>query len=153
MERNQGNYGSIFGGECKLRRIYEFVDKIFDDVPNSDRALQVKEEILLDMEEKVYDLMEQGKSQEDAINKVLVDFGDIDEIKAELKIGGSKKLAYARLNLDFAIWGSILFIALFIFINVYYTPNTIWFVYPTFGILWWPLSMFYYWHRKKEELK
>ncbi|EIA19002.1 permease prefix domain 1-containing protein [Listeria fleischmannii] len=58
-----------------MRRIYEFVDKIFEDVPNSDRALQVKEEILLDMEEKVYDLMEEGKSQEDAINKVLVDFG------------------------------------------------------------------------------
>ncbi|EUJ53479.1 permease prefix domain 1-containing protein [Listeria fleischmannii] len=102
-----------------MRRIYEFVDKIFEDVPNSDRALQVKEEILLDMEEKVYDLMEEGKSQEDAINKVLVDFGDIDEIKAELKIGGSKKLAYAKLNLGFAIWGSILFIILFIFINFY----------------------------------
>lgn len=88
-----------------MRRIYEFVDKIFEDVPNSDRALQVKEEILLDMEEKVYDLMEEGKSQEDAINKVLVDFGDIDEIKAELKIGGSKKISLCEIKSGFCDLG------------------------------------------------
>ncbi|EUJ33194.1 hypothetical protein MFLO_04645 [Listeria floridensis FSL S10-1187] len=136
-----------------MRRIYEFVEKLFDDVPNTERASQVKEEILQDMEEKVYDLMHEGKTQEDAINKVIIEFGDFDEIKEELKIGGSKKLAYAKLNLGFSLWGSALFIALIVFINFYYTPSVIWFVYPTFAILWWPLSMFYYWYRKKEEVK
>ncbi|WP_163653206.1 permease prefix domain 1-containing protein [Listeria sp. PSOL-1] len=133
--------------------IYEFVDKLFKDVPDSHHAKQMKEEILLDMEEKAHDLMNEGKSKEDAINKVLVDFGDFDEVKEALKIGDSKKLAFAKLNLDFSIWGSGLFILLFVFINFYYTPKTIWFIYPTFTILWWPLAMFYYWHRKKEEVK
>ncbi len=136
-----------------LRRIYDFVDKLFEDVPNSERAQLVREEIILDMEEKVYDLMDQGKSEEDAINKVMIEFGDFDEIREELQIGGSKKLAFAKLNMGFAICGSILLIALFIFINFYYTPETIWFVYPAFGVIWWPLSMIYYYFRKKEELK
>ncbi|WP_099224640.1 permease prefix domain 1-containing protein [Listeria costaricensis] len=136
-----------------MRRIYDFVDKLFEDVPNSERAQLVREEIILDMEEKVYDLMDQGKSEEDAINKVMIEFGDFDEIREELQIGGSKKLAFAKLNMGFAICGSLLLIALFIFINMYYTPNTIWFVYPAFGVIWWPLSMIYYYFRKKEELK
>ncbi|WP_239257150.1 permease prefix domain 1-containing protein [Listeria ilorinensis] len=136
-----------------MRRIYDFVDKLFEDVPNSERAQLVREEIILDMEEKVYDLMDQGKSEEDAINKVMIEFGDFDEIREELQIGGSKKLAFAKLNMGFAICGSILLIALFIFINFYYTPETIWFVYPAFGVIWWPLSMIYYYFRKKEELK
>lgn len=136
-----------------MRRIYEFVEKLFDDVPETERSEQVKEEIMQDMEEKVYDLMHDGKSQEDAINKVIIEFGDFDEIKEELKIGGSKKLGFAKLNLGFSIWGSILIIALMVFINFYYTPKVIWFIYPTFAVLWWPLAMFYYLNRKKEELK
>jgi hypothetical protein len=55
----------------------------------------------------------------------------------------------AKLNLGFSIFGSVLIIALFVFMNFYYSPEIIWFVYPTFVVLWWPLSMFFYWLRKK----
>jgi len=89
--------------------------------------------------------MEQGKEEEDAINKALIEFGDIKDIKEELGNRQPKNSNKAKLGLEFSICGSLLIIALFVFINYYYTPNAIWFVYPTFAILWWPLSMLYRW--------
>jgi hypothetical protein len=136
-----------------LKKINEFVEKILEDVPHTENIEQIREEIRLDMEEKVQDLTAKGRSQEDAINKVIVDFGDIDEIKKELDLGGSKKVAVARLNFNFSLWGSALLITLFVFTNLYYTPESNWWVYPTFAILWWPLAMLYNWNRKNEEAK
>ena len=86
-------------------------------------------------------------------------FGDIDELKSDLiKASGAKGLLtrekkkrnYVN-NLMFSIIGSAMIIGLFIFINYYYSPNAIWFVYPTFLVLWWPLSLVFAWlnNRKK----
>ncbi|WP_100488078.1 permease prefix domain 1-containing protein [Sporolactobacillus pectinivorans] len=137
-----------------MKRLNAYIDKAFENIPKSEQADQAKEEIIRDLEEKVADLMEEGKSQEDAINKAIVEFGDIDEIKQELDLPdhpSRRKQELARLNLGFSIWGSILVITLSVFINFYYSPHIIWFIYPTFGIAWWPLSMFYNWYRKKVE--
>lgn len=41
----------------------------------------VKQEIIENLEEKVFYLMDQGKEQEDAINKAIVEFGDIEDLK------------------------------------------------------------------------
>ncbi len=62
-----------------------------------------------------------------------------------------KKSSSAALNLGFSLWGSGLIIALCIFINFYYSPGVIWFIYPTFGVLWWPLALFFHWLRKRRE--
>ncbi|MDQ0207263.1 permease prefix domain 1-containing protein [Alkalicoccobacillus murimartini] len=135
-----------------MKKIRNHVERLFYDLPETDEVIQVKEEITLDLQEKAQDLMVQGKSEEDAINKTIVDFGDIDEIKAELQLSSEPsnpiKKKHTRLNMWFSVWGSVLFIALMWFMNVEYTPNNIWFVYPTFVILWWPLSMYYYWRRQ-----
>lgn len=131
-----------------MKKINEHVEELFKDVPYSDEAEAIKQEIIQNLEEKVWDLMEQGKSEEDAINKAIVDFGDIGDIKQELGNKNTNKKDLTKLNLGFSIWGSVLIICFFIFINFYYTPHTIWFVYPTFAVLWWPLSMYFYWLRK-----
>ena len=131
-----------------MKKINEHVEDLFKDVPFSEEAEAIKQEIIQNLEEKVWDLMEQGKSEEDAINKAIVDFGDIGDIKKELGNKNTNKKDLTKLNLGFSIWGSLLIICFFIFINFYYTPHTIWFVYPTFAVLWWPLSMYFYWLRK-----
>ncbi|WP_042150133.1 hypothetical protein [Paucisalibacillus sp. EB02] len=42
-----------------------------------------------------------------------------------------------------------LFISLFfISVNIFYSPNAIWAIYPIFAVLWWPLSMYYFYYRK-----
>lgn len=132
-----------------MKRLTQHVHDLFKDVPESEKKRIVMQEVLQNLEEKVWDLMEQGKEEEDAINKAIVDFGDIEELKKELGVtveitdDHSKKLKSSKLNLEYSIWGSLLLIGLFVFINFYYSPQVIWFVYPTFGVLWWPLSMYY----------
>ncbi len=137
--------------------IKDYVEDLFKDIPESEDKENIKQEIILNLEEKVQDLVDSGKEQEDAVNKTVVEFGDIEEIKKDLmQVPGSifikpkRKPHYAN-NMWFSIWASILIIGLFLFINYYYTPQTIWFVYPTFAVLWWPLVMFFTWlnHRKK----
>ncbi|WP_096186370.1 permease prefix domain 1-containing protein [Evansella halocellulosilytica] len=132
-----------------MKNIKHHVDELFKDVPKSERREIIKEEIKGNLEEKITDLMEQGKEEEDAINKAIIEFGDIEDIKSELGVNNPQKKNQSKLNLGFSIWGSFLFIALVVFMNFYYTPDVIWFVYPTFVVLWWPLSMLYYWLRTK----
>nr|WP_238482781.1 permease prefix domain 1-containing protein [Lederbergia galactosidilytica] len=127
------------------------VQSLFRDIPNSEQKEALMDEVLQNLEEKVWDLMEQGKAEEDAVNKAIVDFGDIEDLKQELGVVETKprKNKMRRLNLGYSLWGSSLIIALVLFINLYYTPHTIWFVYPTFVILWWPLTMYFSWLRNK----
>ncbi|WHY77950.1 permease prefix domain 1-containing protein [Neobacillus sp. WH10] len=132
-----------------MKKLKNHVDDLFKDVPESEQKKAVKQEVLENLEEKVWDLMEQGKEEEDAINKAIVDFGDIEDLKKELGVKKPAKKNMKKLNLGFSIWGSLLIIALFIFINFSYSPKTIWFVYPTFAVLWWPLTMYFTWLRSK----
>lgn len=132
-----------------MKKIKDHIDDLFRKIPDSEEKELIKQEISENLSEKVYDLMAQGKGEEDAINKAIVDFGDIEEIERELCSKLPEKKNMRKLDLGFSIWGSALIIALCIFINFYYTPGTIWFVYPTFAVLWWPLSMLYRWLRKR----
>ncbi len=135
-----------------MRKIRSHVEEWFKDIPDSEAKEAMKEEIVQNLEEKVQDLIRKGKAEEDAINKAIVDFGDIADIKEELGGGQAARNARNRygIHLGFSIWGSVLIIGLMIFINFYTSPDTIWFVYPTFGVLWWPLTMFYRWLANKQ---
>ncbi|MFB6467452.1 permease prefix domain 1-containing protein [Cytobacillus sp. Hz8] len=128
-----------------MKKLMNHVDELFKDVPESAEKQAIMQEVLQNLEEKVWDLMEQGKEEEDAINKAIVDFGDIEDIKKELGFKQPMKNHSAKLNLGYSIWGSLLIIALMMFINFYYSPHIIWFVYPTFAVLWWPLTMYFRW--------
>ena len=135
-----------------MKQLKEHVEELFNDVPESEQKNAIMQEVLQNLEEKVWDLMEQGKAEEDAINKAIVEFGDIEDLKKELGVTQSvkpDKRKITKLNLGYSIWGSLLIISLFIFINFYYSPSVIWFVYPTFAVLWWPLTMYFNWKRIK----
>ncbi|SDZ25639.1 hypothetical protein SAMN05421736_108126 [Evansella caseinilytica] len=136
-----------------MSKIKDHVEDLFKSIPDSEEKQLIKQEILENLEEKVADLITQGKEEEDAINKAIVDLGDIGEIEKELGVKQpghpEKKRKTKLLDLAFSVWGSALIIALFVFINFYYTPDVIWFVYPTFAVLWWPLAMYYRWLRLK----
>lgn len=134
-----------------MKKIRGHVEEWFKDVPDSEAKDAMKEEIIQNLEEKVQDLIRQGKAEEDAINKAIVDFGDIADIKDELGSGQAdrgRRRKYAH-RLGFSIWGSLLIVGLCVFVNMYYSPDVIWFVYPTFAVAWWPLAMFYSWLANK----
>lgn len=134
-----------------MNKLRNHVNHLFKDIPDSDKKTAIMQEVLENLEEKVWDLMDKGKEEEDAINKAIVEFGDIEELKKELNTQQPtlKKINTAKLNLGYSIWGSILIISLLIFINFYYSPDAIWFVYPTFVVLWWPLTMLFRWLKTK----
>lgn len=130
-----------------MRKIKNHVVELFNEIPASEQKELMMQDIIQNLEEKVSDLIFSGKNEEDAINKTIVEFGDIEDIKKEL--GTSPLLLRNRkrfsLHLGFSLWGSGLITALFVFINLYYSPDVIWFVYPVFAVAWWPLAMFYKW--------
>ena len=150
MEGNKKNNRYLYGGIRIMKEIDNYVDELFKNVPRSRQKENIVKDIKQNLEEKVLDLMSEGKSEEDAINKSIEEFGDIEDIKIELDNDQTHKGELARTKLHFSIWGSILFIALFIFINFYYTPHVIWAVYPIFVVLWWPLIMVYRWFNSKQ---
>lgn len=133
-----------------MSNIETHINKLFRDIPDSSRKTEIMQEISQNLNEKVADLTAQGMTQEEAQQKAMEDIGDIEEIQEELvntaQLAQSKNLGF---SFSFSIWGSILLTAFFVFINFYYAPNVIWFVYPLFAILWWPLSMFALWKRQK----
>lgn len=132
-----------------MKKIRDYIKEMFNDIPDSDQKEIMQQEIIQNLEEKVCDLMERGKSEEDAINKAIIDFGSIEDIKKELMGKQPAEKNTSGLHLGFSIWGSVLIIALTGFMNYYYTPRTIWFIYPTFVVLWWPLVMFFRWQKLK----
>lgn len=137
-----------------MNEIESHITHLFAGIPESSRKEELKLEITQNLNEKVEDLISNGQSREEAVKKAIDDFGDIDDLKEELessaKLAKSKKIG---LSLAFSIWGSALITALMLFINFYYTPSNIWFVYPVFAILWWPMSLFFQWYRNKKDVR
>ena len=130
-----------------MKTIQEHVDALFREIPDSERKESLKREIVENLQEKVNDLIAQGKAEEDAINRAIVEFGDISDIRDELRTQQllPMKRNSAGLQLGYSIVGSLLIIGLVLFINLDITPGFLWCIFPIFGVLWWPLSMFFRW--------
>jgi hypothetical protein len=131
-----------------MNRIEEYVYKSLKEIPGSDRKNQLTQDIIQDMQEMVADLVAGGKAEEDAINKAIIEFGDIGDLKAELA-PAAKTLNRHSLGLAYSVVGSLLIILLVVFVNFYYTPGIIWCVYPIFAVLWWPLTMLFVYLRRR----
>ncbi len=131
-----------------MNKIEEHVYKSFREIPDSDRKNQLTRDIIQDMQEMVADLVAGGKAEEDAVNKAIIEFGDISDLKAELA-PAAKALNRHSLGLAYSVVGSLLIILLVVFVNFYYTPRVIWCVYPIFAVLWWPLTMLFVYLRKR----
>jgi len=135
-----------------MNKLETQINKLFKDIPDSERKEEILQEIKQNLNEKVEDIISQGLTEDEAVKKTMEDFGDVEEIRKELV--GSARLEKSKnigLSLAFSVWGGIIFTALFVFINLYYTPRNIWFIYPVFAVAWWPMSMYFRWmHNKKD---
>lgn len=133
-----------------MKKIETHISRLFRDIPDSKRKTEMMLEINQDLSDKVSDLISQGQTEDEAVRSTIEDFGDIDDIKIEL-VGSAQLMENKNLGLSlgFSIWGGVIITALFLFTNLYYTPEHIWFVYPVFAVIWWPMSMFFYWFSQK----
>lgn len=62
-----------------MNEIADYVERAFENIPDSQR----KEDMMLEITQRLQDAaatwMEKGKEREDAVNKAIVDFGDLCE--------------------------------------------------------------------------
>jgi hypothetical protein len=136
-----------------MNEIETHINKLFEQVSESKRKQEIIQEVTSNLNEKVEDLVNKGQSRDQAVKNAIEDFGDIDDLKQELESGAKlTNTKNAGLSLAFSVWGAALIIGLLLFINFYYSPKVIWFVYPTFAVLWWPMTMFFRWQRIKNDI-
>lgn len=72
------------------QKIREYVDELFKDAPRTKQTLDLKEEIIVNAEEKLSDLIAEGYRDEDAFGVVIHSIGNIDELIKELSINDSE---------------------------------------------------------------
>lgn len=66
--------------------IASYLDNMFTSLPRTRQMLALKEEMLATMEEKYQELKHEGKTENEAVGIVISEFGNIDELLAELNI-------------------------------------------------------------------
>lgn len=60
------------------------VNTLFQNAPNTKRANDLKDEIISNAEDKYEDLIKQGKTEEEALQTVIKEIGNVDELIEEL---------------------------------------------------------------------
>lgn len=68
-----------------MDRLRVFVDQLFSSVPPSQKAADLKQEMLQDLEDKYRDLVTGGHSEQDAYNIVVAGVGDLSSLLDELR--------------------------------------------------------------------
>lgn len=63
-----------------MEKLRKYVDELFKDSPQTKKTKELKEEMLLDLEEKYSDLIESGKKETEAFKEVVAGIGDVDEL-------------------------------------------------------------------------
>lgn len=69
-----------------MNTIYNYVESVFINLPQTAEMIRLKEDMLRNMEEKYQDLKADGVNENEAIGTVLTEFGNIDEIIDEYNI-------------------------------------------------------------------
>ncbi len=136
-----------------MQAIKDFVERMFK-AKKTTREDQETIDVLIQMlNEKVEDLKEQGLSESDAIDKTIAEFGDADDYyhphmeREKRRHKRNKTINHYKNDLLFASLSTLLIIAMMTFINIalnyYYDVWVLWFIIPSLGILFWPLSLLY----------
>lgn len=66
-------------------KLKAYMEQLFRDVPDSEQAREIKEEILQNITDKYHDLLAEGKSEEAAYNIAIEGIGDLSELLDSLK--------------------------------------------------------------------
>lgn len=67
------------------QKIREYIEELFEDAPKTRAAVDLREEIINNGEEKMADLLSQGYKEEDAFDIVIHSIGNVEELFSELR--------------------------------------------------------------------
>ncbi|SHN23378.1 permease prefix domain 1-containing protein [Gracilibacillus kekensis] len=74
-----------------METIENYIDNMFASLPKTEEMKALHDEILANMEEKYYELLQDGKTDNEAIGIVIAEFGNMDEIMEAYDISRDKK--------------------------------------------------------------
>ncbi len=143
-----------------MKSIEQFIKRVFKNHPPKDRSLQQLIEML---EEKVEDLKEEGYTEEDAIDKTIKEFGDLEDYdlpnmeKEKRRHIRIKTIKHHKNALLFSGISSALIIAISLLLNfVLFRDLGVlskpWSPIVAIGVLFWPLSLLYKLLNKKGDM-
>ncbi len=68
-----------------IDKIRNKVEMLFEGAPQTKKAFELQEELIVNLTEKYNDLVSLGKAQDEAYNNVIASIGDVDELIRGLK--------------------------------------------------------------------
>lgn len=130
-----------------MKQIKNFVKHTFKDV-EKDKREEIIELVTVSLIEKVEDLIESGLSEQDAIDRTVIEFGTAEDyfnqtIKSAKKEKRQKTLKHYSNDLLFSCIGTAIVIGIILYIDFKYTPRVLWSIIPSIAILFWPLAVLY----------
>ncbi len=130
-----------------MKKIENFVKHTFKDIPKEGKAEIIKS-VTESLIEKIEDLIENGMTEKEAIDKTVIEFGTVEDFfevseKSTRKEKRRKTINHYKNDLLFSGIGSIITISILAYINLYFYPEILWFIIPAIAILWWPLAILY----------
>lgn len=129
-----------------MNNIKKFVSKLLKDFFNEEDKKELIEILTTSLEEKVDDLVEQGKTREEAIEISIKEFGgkeDVLEAFPEFHKNNKSLIKKRRNQLIFSIGAYLIITGLMAYPNFLFTPDILWFLFIAIGLLFWPLVMLY----------
>lgn len=66
--------------------IKTYLENMFSTLPKTPEILKIKNDLLSNMEDKYYELKQQGKTENEAIGIVISEFGNIEELMQEMNV-------------------------------------------------------------------
>ncbi len=72
-----------------METIRTYLENLFAQLPETPEIIRLKDDMLRTMEDKYIELKSEGKSENEAVGIVISEFGNIDELLAELDLDGA----------------------------------------------------------------
>jgi hypothetical protein len=131
-----------------MNKIKTYVSKLLKDFFNDDDKKELIEILTTSLEEKVDDLVEAGTPLDEAIDKSITEFGDVDDV---LKVYPELDKKQSRITKRkhkflFSLGGYLIISGIAIFINftfIEFFANILWFVVILIALLFWPITMLF----------
>ena len=81
-----------------METIKNYLENMFANLPNSAEVKKAKKELLQMMEDKYNELLEEGKSENEAVGTVISEFGNLDDLADDLGLEEEVRLEKAALE-------------------------------------------------------
>ncbi|MHA2890668.1 permease prefix domain 1-containing protein [Bacillus cereus] len=73
-------------------RIQEYVDKQFMDVKGTQQLFDMKEELFINLKERISEMIKEGYTEDDAFKKGVISIGDLSDLVEEMQLYGQDEM-------------------------------------------------------------